>query len=113
MSLGRFDYLEIGKRRQAVLRPEIKTVVKTSTRVHYRVKEQIGGPGKALGQFYSPGGLAVDGGGDLYVADTYNHRIQKITPSGDVYGFFSRGKGAGSLLHPQGVAVDAVGCIYV
>jgi len=38
-----------------------------------------------LGQpwyFNRPHGLAVDSGGYVYVADTYNHRIQKLTSDG-------------------------------
>jgi serine/threonine-protein kinase len=36
------------------------------------------GPGSTA-KFSSPMGLAVDANGDLYVADTNNHRIRKIT----------------------------------
>lgn len=35
-------------------------------------------------RFYAPWGVAVDGTGTLYVADTYNHTIRKITPAGVV-----------------------------
>jgi tripartite motif-containing protein 71 len=39
------------------------------------------GEGTAPGQFHGrPGGLAVDGAGNLYVADTGNHRVLKYTP---------------------------------
>src|SRR5207245_2667913 len=39
------------------------------------------GEGTAPGQFHGrPGGLAVDGAGNLYVADTGNNRMQKYTP---------------------------------
>lgn len=41
--------------------------------------------GKALqAQFYSPHDVAVDSKGNIYVADTLNHVIRKITPAGDV-----------------------------
>jgi sugar lactone lactonase YvrE len=33
-------------------------------------------------QFYFPAGIAVDGSGSLYVADTYNNTIRKVTPVG-------------------------------
>ena|SRR5258708_6472382 len=40
-----------------------------------------GGPG-ASASINSIGGLAVDAGGSVYLADTYNSRIRKITPDG-------------------------------
>ena len=37
-----------------------------------------GEEGIGAGQFDSPFGIAVDDNGNVYVADTYNHRIQKF-----------------------------------
>lgn len=37
-----------------------------------------GSYGTALGQFDNPIGIAIDGNGDIYVADTNNYRIQKF-----------------------------------
>ncbi|WMT40458.1 hypothetical protein RE628_25235 [Paenibacillus sp. D2_2] len=37
-------------------------------------------PGSQLGQFNSPTDVAVDSGGNIYVADKLNHRIQKWDP---------------------------------
>jgi DNA-binding beta-propeller fold protein YncE len=44
--------------------------------------EGFGGYGNAPGMFNIPHGIALDGRGDLYVADTLNHRVQKfiVTP---------------------------------
>ena len=50
----------------------------------WRVIEVIGGPGTGVGEFQSPGGIAVDRSGTLYVADFYNHRVQRITRDGQV-----------------------------
>jgi DNA-binding beta-propeller fold protein YncE len=33
-------------------------------------------------KFYSPFGIATDSSGNVYVADTYNHHIQKLTSNG-------------------------------
>jgi len=41
------------------------------------------GTGSAA-QFYAPFGVAVDSAGNVYVADTANHTIRKITPGGEV-----------------------------
>jgi DNA-binding beta-propeller fold protein YncE len=40
--------------------------------------EIIGGPGLAPGEFSNPWGVALDSAGNLYVADSQNHRVQKL-----------------------------------
>ena len=44
------------------------------------------GPGR-FARFNSPRGLAVDGNGNVYVVDQWNHTIRKISPAGDVITF--------------------------
>ena len=59
-------------------------------------------------------GVAVDSQGNFYVADSWNHRIQKFDAAGNlllVWG--SHGSGDGQFQVPYGVAVDANGQIYV
>ena len=43
---------------------------------------QWGSNGSGNGQFSSPSGVAVDGQGNVYVADTENKRIQQFTSGG-------------------------------
>ena len=68
------------------------------------VKAEIGGEGAGPGQFSIPCGVGV-GLHSVYVADTYNHRIQVFT--GDLKSrgqFGSEGGGSGQFRYPVGVA---------
>jgi len=104
---SRFQYLEIsGKVRRPTVVAEAPMA---AARVSFRLAEVIGSFGSELGQFSGPAGIALDPDSNLYVADSCNHRIQKITPAGDVYGL----GGPEMLVSPQGVAVDGARCIYV
>ena len=44
-----------------------------------KMLKEIGGKGSAVGQFRSPGGLAVASDGTIYVSDAFNARIQRFT----------------------------------
>jgi sugar lactone lactonase YvrE len=65
-------------------------------------------------RFNSPKGIAIDTRGNLFVADTGNHEIRKITPNGQVstvvgaagrFGTLAQTSLPGALLTPIGVAV--------
>lgn len=71
--------------------------------------------------FSSPTGLAIDGNGNIYVADAGNHRIRKISTSGTVTTIAGNGTAgntdgtgtAATFVSPSGIAVDAAGMLYV
>jgi len=78
-----------------------------------RVTEVLGARGEAAGEFGYPAGMAVDGGGVLFVADSFHHRLQRITPDGGVAIIGGKGVGRGQFQSPQGVATDEQDSFYV
>jgi uncharacterized protein (TIGR03437 family) len=73
-------------------------------------------------QFNNPDGVAVDPAGNLYIADTSNNRIRKVsnriitTVAGDGTVGFSGDNGpatSAQLAYPWGVAVDSAGNLYI
>ncbi|OQW93914.1 MAG: hypothetical protein BWK79_08640, partial [Beggiatoa sp. IS2] len=71
----------------------------------------------------SPEGVTVGSGGDLYIADTYNHRIRKVDTGGTITTVAGTGYANSNndgipatnayLYHPQGIAVDTAGNLYI
>ena len=80
------------------------------------------GPATAA-KLQQPYGVAVDGSGNLYIADASNHRVRKVNGSGTITtvagigsaGFSGDGGPATSaeLSDPYGVAVDGSGNLYI
>ncbi|XP_064387734.1 E3 ubiquitin-protein ligase TRIM71-like [Halichondria panicea] len=72
-----------------------------------------GGSGSADGQFSGPLGIALKGD-IMYVADTDNNRIKKLSLDGKfISKFGSSGSGNGQLSNPRGIAIDKNGRVFV
>jgi hypothetical protein len=96
----------------------ITTVAGTGTRAF----SGDGGPATSA-ELSDPLNLAVDGSGNLYIADSGNHRVRRVDSSGTITtvagtgtpGFSGDGGPATSaeLAYPYGVAVDGSGNLYI
>jgi DNA-binding beta-propeller fold protein YncE len=71
-------------------------------------------------QFRFPAGITTDGEGNLYVADTFNHRIRKIPPEGEIttlsgekQGYQDGTKNNAQFDRPWGITIDRGGNLYV
>ena len=87
----------------------------------------LGGPGTADGprataRFFDPVSVATDSAGDIYVADSQNYTVRKITPAGSVStlaglaGSYGSADGTGAAARfkdPWGIATDSAGNVYV
>jgi len=82
-----------------------------------RLPGHWGSEGSGDGQFNQPQGIAADHKNHkntVYVADTFNNRIQKFSSTGTfITKWGSEGSGDGQFNWPLGVAVDNYGNVYV
>ncbi|MCK9372091.1 MAG: SMP-30/gluconolactonase/LRE family protein [Sulfuricurvum sp.] len=98
----------------------IKKAVGQSTTFFAGSSAGYGDGNTTQAQFNRPYSAVADQGGNLYVTDTYNHRIRKITPSGVVTTLAGKsegdtdGQGINSQFsYPTGIVFDGSNTLYV
>lgn len=74
-------------------------------------------------KFNQPSGIAIDKDDNLYIADTLNHVIRKITPAGEISTYAGKRSDDGDYQdgsleearfnEPTGLAIDGQGTLYV
>ena len=78
------------------------------------VLRTFGGPGEEPGQFKLPSSLCFSPDGHLYVSDTLNWRVQKLTRDGEpVWSEGTPGYRLGQFGRPRGLRVGPDGIVYV
>jgi len=89
----------------------------------------FGDSGQAkVARLNTPGDVAIDAGGNLYIADTNNHRIRKVDPAGVITTYAGNGTPcalptntcgdgglatAANLKNPSSVVLDSTGNLYI
>ena len=79
-----------------------------------KLKRSFGERGKAPGKYSYPSNMDIGPDGNLYVCDSMNFRVQKLTPEGKpLFQFGGPGRSIGFFSRPRGIAVDRDGIVYV
>jgi uncharacterized protein (TIGR03437 family) len=89
----------------------------------YAITGSIGDGGAATNAYIGPIGLAIDGAGNLYIADSVDNRVRKVSTSGIIttvagsasgnYGGDGGSATSAGLNNPWAVAVDAAGNLFI
>ncbi|NCV21934.1 MAG: TIGR03663 family protein, partial [Chloroflexi bacterium] len=94
--------------------PRINPEAYAGKSVPVQLLSEFGTTGKANGQYTLPRGIASAGANAFFIADTGNHRIQKVDRAGKVLlAWGTEGSGDGQFKEPMGVATDRDGNVFV
>ncbi|MCG8626414.1 MAG: hypothetical protein MJE68_31000, partial [Proteobacteria bacterium] len=106
------NFNQNGQRIRTIGNGRVKGV--KSSNVVQRSKMVIVGSDGTVGiQFHSPSAISIQGG-VLYVVDSGNCCVQKITTTGNAISTFgTRGSGNGQLSNPRGICFDKDGHIFI
>lgn len=75
---------------------------------------KFGKAGTGPGELFLPTNLAIGPGGDVYVVETGNFRVQRFSAEGEPVRTFGQvGSAPGSFARPKGIALDRAGRMYV
>ncbi len=110
-------YLAEGGDNNRIRKLSAKGIVSTLAGAREGFADGVG----AAAAFHTPSGIALDGAGNVYVADTGNNAIRKVAPDGTVTtlaggggaGFRDGKGGAAQFDGPLGVAMGPDGALYV
>ena len=106
--------------RNGIRKVNLEGIISTVAGNHVSGFSGDGGPATSA-SITAPEGIAVDGGGNLFIADFSNNRIRKVTPGGIIStvagGGGSLGDGgpatSAQVTNPMDVAVDAAGNLFI
>jgi tripartite motif-containing protein 71 len=79
----------------------------------------LAGPGLGTGQVADPSAIAVGPTGAVYVLEKYSNSVNRVQEFDDLgnwvttWGTYGAAPAAGEFVHPEGIAVDSVGDVYV
>lgn len=68
------------------------------------------------GTFYEPWSVAIGQDGAVFVADTWNHRIQKFSPAGEfitMWGYFGQAETPTGFWGPRSIVIDQMGRVFI
>ncbi len=115
---GRIYVADSGNNRVQVFNPDGSFLRQFGSTCKLDTREGCTGDGR--GQFNEPWGIAVDGEGNVYVADTWNHRVQKFDKDGNfiaMWGVFESTAGElgkpFAFYGPRQMLVDREDRLYV
>ena len=119
--MSKYDYLTLCNAQEVITCPALCIAIQDNGDIYVgswddciyvfdetnELKNTIGSSGSGDGQFNGPNGISIKGD-VLYVADSDNHSIQKLTSRGEfIHKFGKQGSGQGEFDDPKAVIVDS------